>query len=273
MHQNRVGLASHKTLSQEVSREDVPDCVNSVAWIMCDECGYEHYVPLTCGRRTCPDCALRRFLKMKERYKRFKNPRNAKFLTLTIKRSWDLEEMVERAIDCFKKLRRRKIFRSVKGGCYSIEVKPPTVEGWYVHIHTVISSPFILEDKIAEEWEDLTGDSRIVKISDARFRKNIVYYVLGYTSNKTKVKETWEGVPEWRKEKFEQVVKNRRLIQTFGNFYGIVFDNSEPFECPECGCTEWTFLGVEYIAEEKEKRWTLFDWEGADPPPSPADTH
>lgn len=267
-----IGRNKSRPSIKSISGEDLPDCVDSVVWIMCDECGYEHYVPLMCGRRTCPECAFRRFLDMKEKYKRFKNPPNAKFLTLTLKRSWDLEGMIERAIDCFKKLRRRKIFRKVRGGLYSIEVKPPTIEGWYVHIHAVISSPFILKDKIEEEWKDLTGNSFIVDIKDARFRKNIVYYVLGYTSNKTKVKETWKSVPEWRKEKFEKVVKNRRLIQPFGNFYGIVFDNSEPFKCPECGCTEWIFLGIEYIAEEKQERWTLFDWEGADPPPSPAST-
>ncbi|KXA88545.1 hypothetical protein AKJ62_04945 [candidate division MSBL1 archaeon SCGC-AAA259D14] len=223
-----------------------------------------------CGRRTCPECALRRFLEMKEKYRRFKNPPNAKFLTLTIKRSWDLEELLERAIDCFRKLRRRKIFRRVSGGLYSIEVKPPTSEGWYVHIHIVMSSPFILRDKISEEWKDLTGDSFMVKINDARFRKNIVYYVCGYTSNKKKVKEIWEDVPEWRKVEFEKVAKNRRLIQTFGNFFGIVYKNSEPFKCPKCGGTDWIFLGVEHIEKEERERRTLFEWMEADPPPAPS---
>ncbi|KXB01508.1 hypothetical protein AKJ41_01330 [candidate division MSBL1 archaeon SCGC-AAA259O05] len=113
-----------------------------------------------------------------------------------------------------------------------------------------------------------TGDSYVVKISDARFRKNIVYYVLGYTSNKAKIKETWEGVPEWRKKEFEEAVKNRRLIQPFGNFFGIVFEDSEPFECPKCGCTEWIFLGVEHIEREGRKRLTLFEWTEVDPPPA-----
>ncbi|KXA92414.1 hypothetical protein AKJ66_04195 [candidate division MSBL1 archaeon SCGC-AAA259E22] len=253
---------------KSVSEEDFSSCVDSVVWIMCEECGYKHYVPIRCGRRTCPECAFYRFLEMKEKYKRFKNPRNAKFLTLTLIRSWDLEDLIERAIDCFKKLRRRKIFRKVKGGFYSIEVKPPTAEGWFVHIHAVISGPFIPEGKISEEWIDLTGDSYVVKITDARFRKNIVYYVLGYTSNKAKIKETWKGVPEWRKEKFEEAVKNRRLIQPFGNFFGIVYENPEPFKCPKCGCTEWIFLGIEHIEKEERERKTIFEWVEADPPPA-----
>lgn len=93
MVRENVSSLSLKT----VSEEDIPSCADSVVWLMCDECGYVHPVPITCGRRTCPDCAYRRFLKLKERYRGFfRELVNPKLLTLTLRRSWDLEGLAER---------------------------------------------------------------------------------------------------------------------------------------------------------------------------------
>lgn len=199
-----------KTLSEE----DLPGCADSVVWLMCDECGYVHPVPITCGRRTCPDCAYRRFLKLKKRYEDlFKELANPKLLTLTLRRSWDLKGLVDRAIDGFRKLRHRKILKGIRGGLYSIEVKPPTDEGWYVHVYVVVDCLFILQGKLSEEWKDITGDSFIVDIRNLRKSKRGILYVLGYLSSKTKVEETWEDVSECKKKEFEKMVKHRRLIQ------------------------------------------------------------
>ncbi|KXA89352.1 hypothetical protein AKJ57_05445 [candidate division MSBL1 archaeon SCGC-AAA259A05] len=261
MVRDNISYLSFKTLSEE----DLPSCADSAVWLMCDECGYVHPVPITCGRRTCPDCAYRRFLRLKERYRDlFKELTNPKLLTLTLRRSWDLEELVDQAIDGFRMLRRRKIMEGARGGLYSVEVKPPTEEGWYVHIHVVVEGLYMLQGKLSEEWKNITGDSFVVDIRSLRDPKKGILYVLGYLSSKTKVEETWEGVPEHRKREFEEMVKHRRLIQTFGIFYGTAPTGSDPFECPECGCTEWIFLWVEHMREEKV---TLFDWMEEDPPP------
>ncbi|KXA94955.1 hypothetical protein AKJ65_03005, partial [candidate division MSBL1 archaeon SCGC-AAA259E19] len=58
--------------------------------------------------------------------------------------------------------------------------------------------------------------------------------------------------------------EGRRLIQTFGVFYGGIPEDTVTFECPKCGCTEWIFLGVEHVTEKKV---TLFEWMEEDPPP------
>ncbi|KXB03022.1 hypothetical protein AKJ47_01160 [candidate division MSBL1 archaeon SCGC-AAA261G05] len=204
---------------------------------------------------------------MKGRYQELFNELvNPKLLTLTLRRSWDLDGLIERAIDGFRRLRRRKILEKALGGLYSVEVKPPTELGWYVHIHVVIDGLFMLQGKLSEEWRDITGDSFIVDIRDLRRRKAGVFYVLGYISSKTKVEETWEGVPKWRKREFEEAVRHRRLIQAFGYFFGTVCASSDSFECPKCGCTEWIFLGVECVSRKKV---TLLDWvENVDPPDS-----
>ncbi|KXA89211.1 hypothetical protein AKJ57_05690, partial [candidate division MSBL1 archaeon SCGC-AAA259A05] len=49
-------------------------------------------------------------MRLKDRYQNlFSELTNPKHLTLTFRRSWNLESLVERAFDCFRKLRRRKI--------------------------------------------------------------------------------------------------------------------------------------------------------------------
>ncbi|KXA96560.1 hypothetical protein AKJ37_04920 [candidate division MSBL1 archaeon SCGC-AAA259I09] len=123
----------------------------------------------------------------------------------------------------------------------------------------------MLQGKLSEEWKEITGDSFIVDIRSLRNRKRGILYVLGYLSSKTKVEETWEDVPEHKKRKFEEVVEGRRLIQTFGVFHGAIPMDSDPFECLKCGCTEWIFLGVEYV---DRKRMTLWDWVEKSHPPS-----
>ncbi|KXA93510.1 hypothetical protein AKJ64_00480 [candidate division MSBL1 archaeon SCGC-AAA259E17] len=261
MVRNKVSPIYNKTLSEE----DIPDCADSVVWLMCDECGYTHAVPITCGRRTCPDCAFRRFLRLKDRYRNFFSElKNPKHLTLTFRRSWNLESLVERAFDCFRKLRRRKILEGVRGGFYSVEVKPPNEQGWYVHIHVILDGLYMLQGVLSDEWKDITGDSFYVDIRSVRNRKAGVFYLLGYVSSKTKVEKTWEGVPEHVKRQYEDVVEGRRLIQTFGVFYGGIPEDTVTFECPKCGCTEWIFLWVEHV---REGRVTLFDWMEEDPPP------
>ncbi|KXA96979.1 hypothetical protein AKJ39_03885 [candidate division MSBL1 archaeon SCGC-AAA259J03] len=73
---------------------------------------------------------------------------------------------------------------------------------------------------------------------------------------KRKDKRNLGDVPEWRKVEFEKVAKNRRLIQPFGNFFGIVFENPEPFKCPKCGCTEWIFFIIRDINSFRKQEET-----------------
>ncbi|KXA91480.1 hypothetical protein AKJ64_04720, partial [candidate division MSBL1 archaeon SCGC-AAA259E17] len=117
-------------------------------------------------------------------------------MTLTFRRSWNLESLVERAFDCFRKLRRRKILEGVRGGFYSVEVKPPNEQGWYVHIHVILDGFYMLQGVLSDEWKDITGDSFYVDIRSVRNRKAGVFYLLGYVFICKELKDR-ETMPEW----------------------------------------------------------------------------
>jgi len=220
-------------------------------------------VPLTCGRRTCPHCAHRRYLRLKDEYSHLNRKiRRGRILTLTLKNGLNVAELVDKAISSFKKLRRREIFRNVRGGFYAVEVVPKDAGLWNVHLHVIFDGPFLPQGKLSENWYDITGDSYVVDIQLLRKRNAGVKYVLGYCSDEDKVRDTWGGVPESRKKEFERAVKHRRLVQTFGHLHGVQKRDSV-FECPECGGTNWINLSFEFA-----EGLSLAEWDkGRRPPP------
>lgn len=230
---------------------------------MCAECGYVHPVDISCGRRTCPYCAHKRFLRLKDEYDHLnERVEDGKILTLTLRNGRDVGGLVDRAIDGFGKLRRRRLFGKVLGGFYAVEVVPKADDLWNVHIHVILDGPFLPQGVLSREWLDITGDSYIVDIQGLRNREAGVVYALGYCSSRDKVEETWAGTSEARKREFEEAVKHRRLVQTFGHLYGVQ-GREVPFECPECGCVEWINLTFEYAEGQ-----SLGDWNrGRKPPP------
>jgi transcription elongation factor Elf1 len=230
-----------------------PACTTKVRTLFCTNCGYRHPVPVTCGRRTCPDCARRRYYEIKEKYEPLQEHlREPKFVTLTLKRypidhpKNDLEELVDRAVEGLKKLRRRKLTRYVRGGFYAIEVKPPEPErdlGWYVHIHALWDGPRIPQEALSEAWEEITGDSFRVDIRECRKPESAVSYVLGYTTAGPKIEKDWAGVDKETRDTFEEAVKGRRLLQTFGHLHGKQAMDTE-FSCPNCSQSAWVVLDL-----------------------------
>lgn len=273
--QSRSGAPAPSLVHAETSahppQPDV-DCASSVVELMCAECGYVHPVDISCNRRTCPYCANKRFLRLKEEYNHLNDRvKNGLILELGLRfgphvgGSRDVGWMVARLIDAFKKLRRRKVFREVRGGFYSIHVKPKEGGFWNVHLHAILDGPYLPQGKLSREWGDITGDSFVVDIQGLRNREAGVVYVLGYCSSRDKVREMWEGISEARKREFEEAVKHRRLIQTFGHLHGVQ-KREWLFECPECGCTDWINLTYDYAEGQ-----SLADWNrGRKPPPQPS---
>lgn len=220
---------------------------------MCASCGCRHPVAVTCGRRTCPDCARRRYHKLKKKYEPLqKHLRAPKLLTLTLKRypigheKDDVADLVDRIVKAFKLLRRRTLCDHVRGGFYAIEIKPPEPErdlGWYVHLHALWDGPRIPQERLSDAWEELTGDSPVADIRECRKPDSAVSYVLGYTTAGPKIEDDWADQDEDTRKAFEDAIKSRRLLQTFGHLHGKQTAETA-FACPNCDARDWIVLDL-----------------------------
>lgn len=143
-----------------------------------------------------------------------------------------------------KKLRRRQLCRYVRGGFYAIEVKPPEPDrdlGWCVHIHALWDGPRIPQKELSAAREETTGDSSALDIRECRKPESAVGYVLGYTTAGPKIEKDWADIDEETRRVFEEAVKERRLLQTFGHLHGKRSRRAK-FHCPKCDALAWILL-------------------------------
>jgi hypothetical protein len=198
--------------------------------------------------KLCPLCAIRRggrFLRAySDRIKALRlNRPGLRFwlLSMTVLNGSDLAERFGHLVGAWERLleRRRNALKgqrwcelvSVLGGVSSIEIKRGKGSGlWHPHLHAVVASECDLGDPETEdeeggrrwaalsaEWWDLTGDSKVV---DVRAIKNpdepgrdlteVFKYALKFADL---------DLPD-NLHAFE-VLFGRRLVRSFGNFWGV----------------------------------------------------
>ena len=247
---------------KERKAEKFAECNERKLVTECEECGNPRAVPVGCGLRICPTCRIRQNNKLKEKYKDIvKNIYNPKLLTVTKK---NVERLTKKHIQelrsDFNKLLRRKstdgkkcikevngkevkkenyigLGKKVRGGLYAIETKK-TVENdnWNVHIHAIISSEYIPQEKLSKTWEDITGDSKIVDIRKVSGERGLDE-VLNYVAKEGEIQEVEDLV------RYEEVMSHCKQIQAFGTLYDKRPEEYH-YECKECGCEKWKLLGM-----------------------------
>lgn len=219
---------------------ELPACADHWWNLVCNHDATVVTVPNRCRRRTCPDCAHKRYLRLMQEYEPLLHKvQNPKLLTVTLRRGDDLELLVDRLVQGFKNLRRRDVMAPVRGGFYAIEVVPKPDGEWHVHLHALIDAPFIEQEDISDEWRDITGDSYVVDIRKLANQEAGVRYVLGYTTKREKIERDWCDESEDRKKEFEDAIKGRRFLQPWGSLYGV--DRCEhSLTCPTCQKSTWS---------------------------------
>jgi hypothetical protein len=105
----------------------------------------------------------------------------------------------------------------------------PTREQWHPHAHCLIDGGFWHQGKIADLWEGVTGDSRVVDVRLIRSRKNAVNYIAKYISKGGDIKR----LPDDRIAEYAVALSGVRLIQTFGVSHGIKKDQETPEKATE----------------------------------------
>lgn len=122
----------------------------------------------------CGLCAIRRASRLMASYlERFQVIRKAhpelspRLVTLTVKNSHDLPEVLEHLLRSLRTLHRRRnrknqpsVMHGVAGGVYAIELTYDHRTGWHPHVHAIwLSATDPGTFKVRGEWEQITGDS------------------------------------------------------------------------------------------------------------------
>lgn len=221
-------MAQHLRDCQEISRQ----CI-------CTNCSETFYIPDRCRQRTCPLCsyaaARKRGAWILRMLGAMKFP---KMLTLTIRRTNnDPGDVVDYLRACFNELRKDKCFDRVKGGAYQIELKWRG-DGWHIHLHAMLDSPYLPRQWIYTAWCRITGQEVVnIDIKAAKTEAEQVY-VAKYAAKSADYEGDIPQVVAWY-----MATKGKRLFTSFGDWY-----NKEPpaeqkeegfkqgsFACPFCG--------------------------------------
>jgi plasmid rolling circle replication initiator protein Rep len=191
----------------------------------------------------CQLCAIRRGAKMLSRYlDRYKElllskPLNKAYMvTLTVKDGSDLKERFDHLQKSVKHLIKKRhyngdsVMNDVTGAVWSYEFKRgKNSKEWHPHCHGVWLSPCKPDQyQLSKEWHEITKDSFIVDVREITPDNPVLgflevfKYAIKFSSQPPK--DTYHASLE---------LKNKRLISSFGDFYGISAPddlNDDPLE-------------------------------------------
>jgi hypothetical protein len=215
----RLDPYQHKTITVECS---APGCGR-----------HRRRIRLRCGKRSCPDCRGRDYVRLVRGYgqavSQFRHP---KLLTATLRNEQKLTaEVVARLRKSFRALVRH-LGPLVRGGIYSIEVVNKG-HGWHVHIHAVIDAAYIPQRRLSADWLAITGDSFVVDIRRAWSPREALKYILKYLTKEPELLDHLKPI-------YNSALQGVRLTQPFGVMYRVWKIQRSPRVCPDCGGTIWT---------------------------------
>lgn len=263
-----------------------------------DECGTRHSVAVCtgcnaarrfsnrCDLRYCPACQPRLARERRQSVEWWtKEVSDAKHVVLTVRNVPTItKEYVQWFKDCFARLRRTKftttrtirtttldtkeplpvplISHAWSGGFYSLEVTNEGA-GWHLHLHALVSCPFIDAGILSHTWDKITkGAGYIVRVKEVA-SGSYLQELLKYTVKGSEM-------AGWAPADVLAFVKAFDGLRTFGVFGTLrgaraawrLFLDSMQAEKPACacGCTE-----VE-ILTDKEWEWRQTT-EGGPPKP------
>lgn len=231
----------------------IKNCGNKFTTYKCKNCG-THVIGnnvFYCKDKLCAHCAHNRSSKIKDRLsvvfgeymKQHGFFYRLRLLTLTIKNciAGQLYNAVKKLRESFSKLRRRKIFKGVKGGFYSIEITYNEYsDTWHPHIHCIIFSDTDLDKyEVSRLWYKITKDSMVCDIrhinvdvdkGDSLFDDEVsldggISEVAKYITKLTVDKKTGELPAVFRNPErlleLLSVIYRLRQYHGFGDFYGL----------------------------------------------------
>lgn len=210
----------------------------------CGNCGDFETFYYQCALRFCPRCNWRLSRVRAERLlvwsKRIAQPKHL----VTTQRNFNVltRRKIRLMLACASKLRRRKCFVNLRGGCLSVEITNEG-RGWHLHAHWLLDCDWVKADKVAAQWGNLVGQEfGIVKVKDCRDKEYIhevaKYVVSGSELASWKPEEIWE---------FCCATKGQRFFFAFGSLFKqsraikLELNGKKQHRMCKCGCDVFHF--------------------------------
>jgi hypothetical protein len=233
----------------------------------------------SCGLRICPHCCRQRATEVAQKLQPFlaaKEENSLRFFVLTDRNCSDLDEGRELIYAAFSRLRRSVGWRKKVRGCvvtFEVTSNPHCVCGlrqreherggkargcefrkaetqidpWHPHLNVLAEGEYFPQAQLSQMWEIATeGRANIVWVSavkngfidleeggTSKAARELVKYI-------TKASDL-VGDPV-AVEQFLDAVYGRRLLRTYGTFYGLKLEEEVAAReevCPDCGTHEW----------------------------------
>lgn len=193
-------------------------CGNEEIYVACADCGRFKTCHFTCNLKFCPCCnwkiARSRAQVLRAWTKRIGQP---KHIVLTARNEQFITRgSIRKFQKAFAALRRSKLFRTVSGGCVSVEVTNEG-RGWHLHAHVLANARWIDASLLSLKWGRLVGqDFAIVKVLDARGKD--------YLNEVTKYVVKGAQLASWQPEEIAQfilAIRGIRFFATFGELFNL----------------------------------------------------
>jgi hypothetical protein len=171
-----------------------------------------------CHDRLCTPCAVDRQATIRRNIAARILDQPHRFLTLTIRHASEpLENLVNRLMTAFRKLRQRQLWRDrVTGGASFLEITyNPETNQWNPHLHCILEGRYIPRPDLSQLWLAVTGDSQNVHINLIRTRRAAIDYVTKYATKP--LPPTVFQRPAALREAV-RALSRRRLVVTFGRW-------------------------------------------------------
>ena len=229
-------------ISDELPTEERAPCGKYIS-LSCLHCGKVHRIWKRCENRVrCPDCRKQWSRDSQKRFKPVLEAMQAsgqyvRFMTLTVKNGSDLAERVKHLERSFRKFKQRKFWKGNVDGAIRVLEITRSADGWHPHYHIVFVGRFIPQAKLQEQWEEITGDSRIVDVRQAS--STVLKELFKYT-----VKDA--DLQPGDLDDVERVLRNKNVVVVLGKFYRrqVMKRESNPLKCESCGSTAFWLDGL-----------------------------
>jgi ribosomal protein S27AE len=190
----------------------------------------------SCSVRVCPHCAYRRTMVLAGRMERFTLGKDGlRYAVLAERNTGDLREGVKLLWESWTRLRRSVRWKKyVKGCVVALEVTYNADGGtWHPHLNVLMEGQFFPFEELNQAWIEATqhrGRTSFIRAADEGTIRELIKYV-------TKIADLLDDAGAL--DEFLTAIERRRLVRTYGSFYGLKVDDEElpqqDGDCPDCG--------------------------------------
>lgn len=212
---------------------------------VCEQCDTVETFQTNCSQKFCPRCQWKITKTRTELITRWATRLPSALHVVLTQRNFPVltKTKLREHVKNLGRIRRQKVFATVKGGCVSVEITNEN-RGWHLHSHWLVSSRFVNAKELSLAWGKLVGQEfAIVKVKPMTTRDYIgevaKYVCSGCELAKWKPEQIWE---------FCNAIRGRRFFFTFGELSLLApeirreINRAKPERAPcDCGSCRFKF--------------------------------